>query len=87
MARHATLASTKQDQMNTSNSTEQDDLLTVSEVARRLRVDTTTVRRWVTIGSLEAVILPHRGKRLIYRIRQSTLNDILMMPPKNEETA
>ncbi len=87
MARHASVASTEQDQTNTSNSSEQDDLLTVSEVARRLRVDTTTVRRWVTIGSLEAVILPHRGKRLIYRIRQSTLNDILMTPPKIEETA
>jgi excisionase family DNA binding protein len=87
MARLATSASTQQDQMNTANSSEQDDLLTVSEVARRLRVDTTTVRRWVTIGSLEAVILPHRGKRLIYRIRQSTLDDILMMPPKNEGTA
>jgi excisionase family DNA binding protein len=87
MARHASVAITKQDLGNTSNSSEQDDLLTVSEVARRLRVDTTTVRRWVTVGSLEAVILPHHGKRLIYRIRQSTLNDILMTPPKIEETA
>jgi excisionase family DNA binding protein len=87
MARQASTVSAKQAQDTTTNSGEQDDLLTVSEVARRLRVDTTTVRRWVTIGSLEAVILPHRGKRLIYRIRQSTLNDILMTPLKAEENA
>ena len=31
-----------------------EELLTVSEVARRLRVDETTVRRWIKMGSLEA---------------------------------
>lgn len=39
------------------------DLLTVSEVARILRVDDTTVRRWVKAGALEAVVLPHVNAR------------------------
>ena len=38
--------------------TEPEELLTVREVARRLRVDDTTVRRWIKHGTLEAVSLP-----------------------------
>ncbi len=55
-------------------------LLTVREVARRLRVDDTTVRRWIKSGSLEAITLPHKGRRQAYRIKQSTL-DALMSGP------
>ena len=58
----------------------QDELLTVHEVADRLRVDDTTVRRWITTGVLEAVILPHMGKRQGYRVRQSTLKKLLATP-------
>jgi excisionase family DNA binding protein len=54
-----------------------DDLLTVPEVAKRLRVDDTTVRRWIKSGALEAVTLPRRGKRAAYRIRSSTVNRII----------
>jgi excisionase family DNA binding protein len=54
-----------------------DDLLTVSEVAQILRVDDTTVRRWVKIGALDAVVLPHVNKRQAYRIRRETLNKLL----------
>jgi excisionase family DNA binding protein len=53
------------------------DLLTVSEVAEILRVDETTVRRWVKIGALEAVVLPHVNKRQAYRIKKETLNKLL----------
>ncbi len=53
------------------------ELLTVREVAVRLRVNEATVRRWIKIGALEAIKLPHRGKREIYRVRQSTLNSVL----------
>jgi excisionase family DNA binding protein len=53
------------------------DLLTVREVARQLRVDDTTVRRWIKMGMLEAVTLPHRGRRQAYRIRRSTLEALL----------
>lgn len=53
------------------------DLLTVSEVAHVLRVDDTTVRRWVKQGTLDAVILPHVNERQAYRVRRSTLDAIL----------
>ena len=57
-----------------------DDLLTVAEVARILRVDNTTVRRWVKLGVLEAVVLPHVNSRQVYRIKRETLDKML----KNE---
>src|SRR5690349_8213364 len=53
------------------------ELLTVREVARQLRVDDTTVRRWIKNGVLEAISLPHKGARQAYRIRRSTLNTLL----------
>ena len=61
-----------------------EQLLTVEEVARRLRVDETTVRRWIKSGTLEAITLPHRGKRQAYRIRQSTL-DAILNPTRPEQ--
>lgn len=51
-------------------------LLTVHEVALRLRVDDTTVRRWIKSGALEAITLPHRGKRSAYRVKESTLEKL-----------
>lgn len=60
------------------------DLLTVREVAQKLRVDDTTVRRWIKNGVLEAITLPHKGARQAYRIRRSTLNALLtpsQLPP------
>ena len=59
---------------------EMDELLTVREVARRLRVDDTTVRRWIKSGALEAVTLPHRGKRQAYRVKKSTMDKLLKSP-------
>ena len=53
------------------------ELLTVREVAKQLRVDDTTVRRWIKNGVLEAVCLPHVGKRQAYRVRGETLNTLL----------
>ncbi len=53
------------------------DLLTVAEVARILRVDGTTVRRWVKQGVLEAVVLPHVNTRQAYRIKRETLDKML----------
>ena len=53
------------------------DLLTVHEVAVKLRVDDTTVRRWIKSGSLEAISLPHANKRQAYRIRKSTVDALL----------
>ncbi|QBD78787.1 DNA-binding protein [Ktedonosporobacter rubrisoli] len=56
------------------------DLLTVSEVARILRVDDTTVRRWVKQGALEAVILPHVNERQAYRVRRSIVEKLIGSP-------
>lgn len=53
------------------------ELLTVSEVADVLRVDDTTVRRWVKQGVLKAVVLPHVNARQGYRIKRETLNTLL----------
>ncbi|HEX4206947.1 MAG TPA: helix-turn-helix domain-containing protein [Ktedonobacteraceae bacterium] len=53
------------------------ELLTVSEVADILRVDDTTVRRWVKQGALEAVVLPHVRERQAYRIKRETLDKML----------
>ena len=66
---------------------EESQLLTVEEVARRLRVDETTVRRWIKSGVLEAITLPHRGKRNVYRIRKSTLDAILNSPRPEQQNA
>ncbi len=59
---------------------EMDELLTVREVARRLRVDDTTVRRWIKSGALHAITLPHKGRRQAYRVKKSTLDDLLKGP-------
>jgi excisionase family DNA binding protein len=55
----------------------EDNLLTVAEVAKRLRVDATTVRRWILNDIMEAVSLPHVNKRASYRIKESTLARVL----------
>lgn len=53
------------------------NLLTVSEVAYILRVDDTTVRRWVKKGVLEAITLPHLNVRHSYRIRRATVESLI----------
>jgi len=53
------------------------ELLTVEEVARRWRVDDTTVRRWIKAGVLKAVELPHMGDRKAYRIKRKTFEEIM----------
>ena len=66
-----------QDQKEDNVVHDEADLLTVREVAKQLRVDDTTVRRWIKNGVLEAITLPHRGTRQAYRIRRSTLEALL----------
>jgi excisionase family DNA binding protein len=61
------------------------ELLTVAEVADILRVDDTTVRRWVKQGTLEAVVLPHVNTRQAYRIKRETLNRVLGEVPANTQ--
>lgn len=48
------------------------ELLTLDEVADIFRVDASTVRRWIRIGAIKGIALPHRkGKRCVYRVRKS----------------
>jgi len=61
------------------------DLLTVHEVARQLRVDDTTVRRWIKSRTLEAVALPHSGKRQAYRVKKEVLDRLLHSSSLEEE--
>lgn len=56
---------------------ENKELLTVSEVAQALRVDDTTVRRWIKNGVLEAISLPHKNTRQAYRVKRTTLERLL----------
>jgi len=65
---------------DTAMTEEEEKLYTVREVARRLRVDDTTVRRWIKSGALDAITLPHRGRRQAYRIKQSTLDKLMQNP-------
>jgi excisionase family DNA binding protein len=53
-----------------------DDLVTVKEAARQLRVVDTTVRRWMKKGYLEFVVSSHTGRQRNY-IRRSTLQAVL----------
>jgi excisionase family DNA binding protein len=53
------------------------DLLTVHEVAQLLRVDDTTVRRWLKLGALKGVKLPSRGMKQAFRIRREDVDALL----------
>lgn len=56
-------------------------MLTVKQVARRINVDEATVRRWIQAGTLRAVNVGGR-LRPEYRIRPSDLDDFI----SNRET-
>ena len=64
----------------------EDDLLTVTQVALLFRVDPTTVRRWIKDGILEAVILPHSGKRQVACVKRETVDGLLGISQEGEET-
>lgn len=53
------------------------DLLTVQEVADLLRVDQTTVRRWIASGVFPAITLPRRGSRKVFRVSRGTVRHLL----------
>lgn len=59
---------------------------TVEDVARRLRVDSTSVRRWCTTGVLtegrDFFVLPHAGKRRVIRFTQEQFDRIVGNPPQ-----
>jgi hypothetical protein len=45
-----------------------------------LRVDSTTIRRWIRNNILLAVELPHPGRRQSYRIKRETIENMLGEP-------
>ena len=49
-------------------------LLTTTEVAKRFRVDTSVVRRWVSSGKLKPAITTPGGH---YRIKEEDLRDFM----------
>ena len=59
------------------------ELMTVHEVAVKLRVDDTTVRRWIKQGTMDAVALPHMNTWQAYRVKRETLDRILGKPELN----
>jgi excisionase family DNA binding protein len=61
----------------TQNKNETTELLTVHEVAQILRVDDSTVKRWIRSGALAAVKLPSYGQRAHHRVRVATLEALL----------
>lgn len=51
------------------------EYFTTSEIAKRLRVDDSTVRRWIRTGALEAVTILE-GRRNRHRIRKAAIEAI-----------
>ncbi len=56
------------------------EYFTPHEVAQRLRVDDTTVRRWIRTGALEAETI-REGRRNRHRIRKVTIETLEASPP------
>lgn len=54
-----------------------DELLTIREVAEMLRVDDTTVRRWIQQQTIAALTIRTGKRHHLYRIPRAALNAIL----------
>ncbi len=66
--------------------TENDDLLTTTEVAKLLHVHRTTVAGWIKAGILDAVdIRSGPTKRPIYRVSRANVDQLLSPLPRYEE--
>jgi excisionase family DNA binding protein len=57
-----------------------DDLLTVNEAARRLRVSRATITRWIRLGQLQAAKLPSG----VYRIHGEDVEKLLRRTGEDE---
>jgi len=53
----------------------EEEFLTPQEVASRLRVKASTVRRWIYTGALEAETI-REGKRNRHRVRKTTIETL-----------
>lgn len=63
------------------------ELLSVQQVAHLLKVDDTTIRRWITKGIFPAIRLPHKGRRVPYRIKVEDVEKLLNEPVEVIRTA
>jgi excisionase family DNA binding protein len=61
------------------------EYLTPKEVARRLRVKVSTVRRWIYTGALEAETI-RQGKRNRQHIKKSIVETIERRDPERHRT-
>jgi excisionase family DNA binding protein len=53
----------------------EEDYFTPREIAKRFRVDDTTVRRWIRTGALEAETI-REGRRNRHRIKRATIETL-----------
>lgn len=61
-----------------AENTQEKELYTVAEIASILRVDPTSIRRWIKLGILEAITLPSKnGLKQGYRIKKATIDKLL----------
>jgi hypothetical protein len=83
---HRIFISIRSRQQQQAYSAQQDSkvLLTVSEVVRRLCVETITVERWIVTGILDVVILLHRGQCFHSRIKQRRPDELLLPSVKTD---
>jgi hypothetical protein len=82
------MTTTKAPQRTQHSSAEHPDLLTIHEVASRLRWDATTVRRHIKSGVIPTtavVPLPHHSTRTIYRIKRVWLDAVLAGKETHQE--
>jgi excisionase family DNA binding protein len=61
-----------------------DDLLTVEEVAARLRCNSSTVLRMIYAGRIPAINIGSGPKRRAWRIESSSLSGLAYKPTKEE---
>lgn len=77
----------KKDEVKAQQRKDDSGLLTVHEVATELRVDDTTVRRWIKNGAMEAITLPHARTRMAYRVKKETLDALLNEPATRKQAS
>jgi excisionase family DNA binding protein len=58
------------------------EYFTPQQVAKRLRVDDTTIRRWIKTGILEAETI-REGRRNRHRIRKTTIEMLETPSPRS----
>jgi excisionase family DNA binding protein len=53
------------------------ELMTIGEVARKLRLDRATVQRWAHEGAIDVITLPSVGRNVRYRMHRTAFNALL----------